>query len=70
MNENIYELKRYVKILDTETFYEKFSNFDKVQGFCKNCPRYNTNFSCSPVEDIDIENYVKQYDKAKVVVTQ
>jgi len=70
MNEDIYELKRYVKILDTGTFYENFSKFDRVQGFCKNCPRYNTNFSCSPVEDINIENFVKQYDKAKIVVTQ
>ena len=70
MNEDIYELKRYIKILDAKEFYNRFSNFDKVQGFCKNCPRYNTNFSCSPVEDINLENYVKKYDKAKVVVTQ
>lgn len=64
-----YDVKHYKKTITTEEFFERFYNFDLVQGYCKECPRYNTNYSCSPVE-IDIEKFVKEYDFIDIHVTQ
>lgn len=64
-----YEVKRMTKTLDTSEFYEKFSNFDLVQGYCKQCPRYDTNYSCSPL-DINIKEYILDYDFIDITVTQ
>ncbi len=64
-----YEVKRQTKTLTTNELFDRFANFERVHGFCKECPRYNTNFSCSPV-DIDIKDYVLGYDYADVTVTQ
>ena len=64
-----YEVKRMTKTLSTSEFYERFSNFDLVQGYCKQCPRYDTNYSCSPV-DIDIKGYILGYDYIDITVTQ
>lgn len=64
-----YEVKRYTKTLTTSDFYNRFSNFNTVQGYCKECPRYDTNYSCSPL-DIDIEEYITSYDFIDITVTQ
>lgn len=69
MNEIEYEIKRFKKTLSTNEFYEQFFNFDYVQNFCKQCPRYDTNYSCSPV-DIDIKEFVLSYDYIDIHVTQ
>ena len=64
-----YEVKHYKKTLTTREFFDNFYNFDLVQGFCKECPRYNTNYSCSPV-DMDIKSFVFEYDFIDIHVTQ
>lgn len=64
-----YEVKHYKKTLTTSEFFERFFNFDYVQNFCKQCPRYDTNYSCSPV-DIDIRDFVLGYDFIDIHVTQ
>lgn len=64
-----YEVKRQRKTLTTKEFYERFSNFDVVQGYCKECPRYDTNYSCSPL-DINIKEYIEDYDYIDIIVTQ
>ncbi len=64
-----YKVKRQKKTLPTNELFDRFANFDRVHGFCRECPRYNTNFSCSPV-DIDIKEYVLDYDYADIIVTQ
>ena len=64
-----YELKRHKKTLTTEEFYEKFANFDLVQGYCKDCTRYDTNFSCSPL-DINVKEYILSYEYIDIIVTQ
>lgn len=69
MNKIEYEVKRYKKTLTTKEFFDRFYDFDLVQGYCKNCPRYDTNFSCSPV-DIDIEDFVRGFDYIDIHVTQ
>lgn len=69
MKEIDYEVKHFKKTLTTKEFFEKFYNFELVQGFCKECPRYDTNYSCSPV-DIDIKNFVLEYDFIDIHVTQ
>ena len=38
-----YEVKRQRKTLTTKEFYDRFSNFEVVQGYCRGCSRYNTN---------------------------
>ncbi len=69
MSDIEYEVKRYKKTLTTTEFYERFFNFDYVQNFCKECPRYDTNYSCSPV-DINIKDFVLGYDFIDIHVTQ
>ena len=64
-----YEVKRMTKTLETSEFYDRFSNFDLVQGYCKQCPRYDTNYSCSPL-DINIREYILDYDFIDITVTQ
>lgn len=64
-----YDVKRYRKTLKTDDFYNRFNNFDLVQSYCKQCPRYDTNYSCSPL-DINIKEYVLGYDYIDIVVTQ
>ena len=64
-----YEVKRQRKTLTTKEFYDRFSNFEVVQGYCRGCSRYNTNYSCSPL-DIDIQNYIESYDYIDIVITQ
>lgn len=64
-----YKVTRHKKTLPTKEFYDRFSNFDLVQGYCKNCPRYDTNYSCSPL-DIDIKKYILNYDYIDIIVTQ
>lgn len=69
MSDIDYEVKKYKKTLSTSEFYERFFNFDYVQNFCKECPRYDTNYSCSPV-DMDIKKFVLEYDYIDIHVTQ
>ena len=69
MKEINYEVKHFKKTLTTKEFFEKFYNFELVQGFCKECPRYDTNYSCSPI-NIDIKNFVLEYDFIDIHVTQ
>lgn len=64
-----YEVKHFQKTITTKQLYENFFNFDLVQGYCKECPRYNTNFSCSPL-DIDVKEYILGYDFIDIFVTQ
>lgn len=68
--ENIkYEIKQLKKTLTTQDFFDNFYDFNLVQGYCKECPRYNTNYSCSPL-DINIEKFVLDYDYIDIYVTQ
>jgi predicted metal-binding protein len=69
MDKSDYTVKEFKKTLTTQYFYDNFYNFDLVQGYCKGCPRYNTNYSCSPV-DIDIKRFVFEYDFIDIYVTQ
>lgn len=69
MEDIVYDVKHYKKTLTTEEFFNRFYNFDLVQGYCKECPRYDTNYSCSPL-GIDIEKYVLEYDFIDIHVTQ
>lgn len=64
-----YNVERFYKTLTTDEFYERFSNFEVVQGYCKECPRYDTNYSCSPL-DIDIKEFITSYDYIDIIVTQ
>lgn len=64
-----YEVKRFKKTLRTDEFYDRFFNFDLVQGYCKECPRYDTNYSCSPV-DINIKEFIHEYEFIDIYVTQ
>lgn len=64
-----YEVKRYTKTLKTDEFYNRFNNFELVQSYCKQCPRYDTNYSCSPV-DINIKEFIEDYDYIDITVTQ
>jgi len=64
-----YELKRHTKTMTTRKFYERFSNFDLIQGYCRECPRYGTNYSCSPL-DLDIEEFFNSYDYIDIIVSQ
>lgn len=64
-----YRVERHYRTLTTREFYERFSNFELVQGYCKECPRYDTNYSCSPV-DIDIKDFITNYDYIDIIVTQ
>ncbi len=64
-----YEIKKYYKTLSTREFYDRFSDLELIQGYCKECPRYNTNYSCSPL-DIDIEEFIVSYDYVDIEVTQ
>lgn len=69
MEDIVYDVKHFKKTLTTDEFYNRFYNFDLVQGYCKECPRYDTNYSCSPV-GIDIEKFVLEYDYIDIHVTQ
>ena len=69
MEDIVYDVKHFKKTLTTREFFDRFYNFNLVQGYCKECPRYNTNYSCSPVE-IDIEKFVFEYDFIDIHVTQ
>lgn len=69
MNNIEYRVKRHCRTLTTLEFYERFSNFELVQSYCKECPRYDTNYSCSPV-DIDIKDFITNYDYIDIIVTQ
>lgn len=64
-----YEVKHFKKTLSIDEFVERFYNFDLVQGYCKECPRYGTNYSCSPL-DIDIMEFVGEYEYIDIFVTQ
>lgn len=64
-----YELKKHKKTLTTNEFYDTFFDFELVQGFCMECPRYDTNYSCSPLE-INIKEFVSSYDYIDIYVTQ
>lgn len=64
-----YDVKRQKKTLPTSEFYNRFSNFDLVQGYCKECSRYDTNYSCSPV-DINIREFIESYDYIDIIITQ
>ena len=64
-----YEVKRQRKTLTTKEFYERFSNFNVVHGYCKECPRYDTNYSCSPLY-ININEFIEDYDYIDIIVTQ
>ncbi|WP_455645078.1 DUF2284 domain-containing protein [Methanosphaera sp.] len=64
-----YEVKKFYKTLPTIEFHEKFFNYELVQGYCKECPRYNTNYSCSPL-DINIEDYILNFEYIDIIVTQ
>lgn len=69
MSDIEYEVKRFKNTLTTRKFYDNFFNFEYVQNFCKECPRYNTNYSCSPVE-FNIEKFILEYDYVDIHVTQ
>ncbi|RAP44378.1 MAG: hypothetical protein BZ135_08445 [Methanosphaera sp. rholeuAM6] len=69
MSDIEYEVKRFKKTLTTEEFFDRFYNFDLVQGYCKECPRYDTNYSCSPV-DINIREFILGFDYIDLFVTQ
>ncbi|MCD7781693.1 MAG: DUF2284 domain-containing protein [Methanosphaera sp.] len=64
-----YDVERVRKTLSTQEFYDRFSNYDEVQGHCKDCPRYDTNYSCSPIED-DPREYILNYDYVDIIKTQ
>lgn len=64
-----YKMEVKKKTLTTEEFYNRFSNFSLVQGYCKECPRYDTNYSCSPL-DIDIKNFILDFEYVDIYVTQ
>ena len=69
MDDIDYKVIQHKKTLTTKEFFDRFYNFDLVQGYCKECPRYDTNYSCSPV-NIDIKDFVLGYDYVDVYVTQ
>lgn len=69
MSDIDYEVKQFKKTLTTKEFFENFNNFDLVQGYCKECPRYDTNYSCSPL-DIDIKKFILEYEYIDIFVTQ
>lgn len=64
-----YEVKYYKKTITTTQLFDDFFNFDLVQGYCKECPRYNTNYSCSPL-DIDVKEFIHSFDYIDIIVTQ
>ncbi len=64
-----YKIKKHYKTLPTSEFYDRFSDYELIQGFCKECPRYNTNYSCSPL-DIDIKEFILSYDYVDIEITQ
>ena len=64
-----YSVERVRKTLTTQDFIDRFSNYSMVQGFCKECPRYDTNYSCSPLK-IDPHDYILSYDYVDIIKTQ
>ncbi len=64
-----YEVNRYTKTMSTKDFYDKYADFNRVQGYCTQCARYDTNYSCSPL-DIDTKEFILNYDYIDVTLTK
>ncbi|OED30439.1 DUF2284 domain-containing protein [Methanosphaera sp. WGK6] len=69
MNKINYKIKKFYKTLPTPEFHKRFYNWDIVQGYCKECSRYNSNYSCSPL-DINVKDYILNFDYIDIIVTQ
>lgn len=64
-----YTLTTLRKTLSTDEFYNKYNNYEKTQGFCRECFNYNQNYSCSPL-DINIQEYITSFDNVDIIITK
>lgn len=66
---NDYTVNRYVQSIKTNELYEKYVDIKEVHNLCRDCPKYNHNFSCPPF-DFDIEEFLLSYDYLELNVTE
>lgn len=63
------KIKVDYKRLDLKQYVEKYYDWEKYNGFCKQCPNYGKIWSCSPY-DFDTEDYIKGYKYIYIIGTK
>ena len=59
-------IENYKKEIDTVTYVNEYVNVEEFLDMCKQCPNYNTIWSCPPF-DFCPNEYWKKYSKLEVI---
>lgn len=62
----LFEVEQLTADLDLDAYCEKYVDVEKYLEYCKECPDYETNWSCPPF-DFDPNDIWNSYNKLKVV---
>lgn len=62
----LFEVEQLTADLDLDAYCEKYVDVEKYLEYCKECPDYETNWSCPP-SDFDPNDIWNSYNKLKVV---
>ncbi|MDF2677195.1 MAG: hypothetical protein K0Q97_1513 [Bacillota bacterium] len=65
----MYKIETKINKIKMNDLILNYRNMEKIEGYCKECSKYNMVWSCPPY-DFNIENYLSQFENVHIIGTK